>query len=435
MPLITILGSMPDPVDVPSSHKGLILKVSSLSYVDAGIEVLYTDNDPVGGVDKSVTLNDVNGWNSALTDGSTLIAQVYKNGVLQSINSEDSTTWVDRSAVASYIIIFRFTDDVGNTTTSTRKVTIIENIKPVIVLSSPSPLYIIKDSSYIEYGASIIDTDDVVIKSNLVIDSSSVDTSTVGTYDVAYNYSGPSGYDADEVIRTVYVLEDTTSPSIDLLGDNPLDIVVGRSYIEPGFNAYLSIPVSSDVIDLNDRVIISGNVNSLYTGTYTLTYTVMDDFGNTTSVDRIVNVLSSTSIPDKITVYNERTPDTYFSKFGSQRRAVYNKDLSMSNFTTIVDKDSIIQNIYNIIFTSPGDRILNPEFGSTIYNELFDLMNPEIEGIALGLLKNDIERFESRATVDLNRSRVEIQNGNILNIYLTVIVPTGETVVAFSIEQ
>ena len=80
-----------------------------------------------------------------------------------------------------------------------------------------------------------------------------------------------------------------TPPSISLQGDNPLTLQFGETYVELG-------AISSDVEDgvLTSIISISGSVNTSVLGTYNIQYSVTDSSGNTTVVQRLVNVVDTT---------------------------------------------------------------------------------------------------------------------------------------------
>lgn len=74
-------------------------------------------------------------------------------------------------------------------------------------------------------------------------------------------------------------------PEISLHGDNPMKLHVGDTYIEPGASAYDSIDG-----DLSDKIVITGEVNTNKAGTYTITYSVTNSLGQTTTAERKVHV-------------------------------------------------------------------------------------------------------------------------------------------------
>jgi hypothetical protein len=76
-----------------------------------------------------------------------------------------------------------------------------------------------------------------------------------------------------------------TPPIITLLGDNPINITVGDTFIDPGATA-------TDVEDgdLTGSIITTGTVDTAVVGAYTITYTVTDSGGLTDTKTRTVNV-------------------------------------------------------------------------------------------------------------------------------------------------
>ena len=123
-------------------------------------------------------------------------------------------------------------------------------------------------SSYSEPGVNAFDTLEGVVD---VTTTGSVDTNTVGTYEITYSASDSLG-NTSEAIRTVYVV-DRTPPVITLNGESSIEIEVFSSYTE--LNA-----TASDEYDGNVSVITSGTVNTNVVGTYTITYTATDSAGN-----------------------------------------------------------------------------------------------------------------------------------------------------------
>ena len=96
---------------------------------------------------------------------------------------------------------------------------------------------------------------------------------------------------ADQQMITV---EDTTPPTITLLGDNPLTLEVGRHYIEPGATA-----VDSMAGELTGSIGIDAtDLDTNRVGTYTVTYTVADTTGNEAQASRSVQVLAGPDFAD-----------------------------------------------------------------------------------------------------------------------------------------
>ena len=68
---------------------------------------------------------------------------------------------------------------------------------------------------------------------------------------------------------------DTVAPVITVLGDNPLQVIVGDDFIDPGVSA-----IDNRDGNITEDVIISGDVNTNEIGTYSVTYNVSDAAGN-----------------------------------------------------------------------------------------------------------------------------------------------------------
>jgi hypothetical protein len=82
-------------------------------------------------------------------------------------------------------------------------------------------------------------------------------------------------------------VQDTISPVVSLLGQNPLIVdVYNQNYADPGVNASDNYYSESSLIRIVDNKV---NVNKL--GTYTITYTVRDGSNNSTDLVRQVNVV------------------------------------------------------------------------------------------------------------------------------------------------
>lgn len=127
--------------------------------------------------------------------------------------SFNTTTYAD----GEYTLRLRVQDGAGNFTLVHIDIT-IDNTKPVITLIGDNPQIIEFGNTYNELGANASDNIDGDISSEITIDSSNVDVSTLGEYIVKYNVTDEAGNVADEVIRTVKVI-DTVAPTISKVND------------------------------------------------------------------------------------------------------------------------------------------------------------------------------------------------------------------------
>ena len=98
--------------------------------------------------------------------------------------------------------------------------------------------------------------------------------------------------------------KDTTAPSAELAGDNPMNITLNDQYVEPGFSELydnrddttdLEIEITheielleGDYLNLNGEYIFLGAGATIETGEFIVTYTIKDKEGNTTTLTRTV---------------------------------------------------------------------------------------------------------------------------------------------------
>jgi len=155
-----------------------------------------------------------------------------------------ATGTVTTTATGTYSIIYTATDSKGLTATATRTVNVIpqgasfacsdgidndadgaidfpldagctsatdndENNAPVITLIGGSPVTVVIGNTYTEQGATAQDAEDGNITANITA-TGTVNTTTLGTYTIAYNVSDSDGLSAVEVIRTVNVVPAST---------------------------------------------------------------------------------------------------------------------------------------------------------------------------------------------------------------------------------
>ena len=99
------------------------------------------------------------------------------------------------------------------------------------------------------------------------------------------------------------------------------------------------------------------------------------------------------------------------------------KDLSMSFETNPLNDDlislsdtcAIARSIRNIVFTSPGEKFFNPDFGSRISESLFENVD-EVSALAIeDEIKSSIINFEPRVNL-LNTNVVPNPDDNEMNV-------------------
>ena len=102
---------------------------------------------------------------------------------------------------------------------------------------------------------------------------------------VIYTVQDAAG-NVTQVERTIQY-EDDIAPVLTLKGSSTINLSVGELFTDPGFTA-----TDNGVIDMTSRVTVSCNDKYFAAGTYTITYTVEDDFGNKATASRTLKVKS-----------------------------------------------------------------------------------------------------------------------------------------------
>ena len=182
---------------------------------------------------------------------------------------------VDETKVGDYYIKYTAAED-GLVATSYRRVHVVDTQLPVITLVSDPEGYTLPGQPYEEEGFSATDNYDGDLTDCVVRKESD------GV--VTYTVTDSSGNKAT-VTRTVNYF-DPGIPKIELVGGQFAFIIAGDAYAEPGYTA-----TDKDGKDLTNRVAAMGNVDVNTPGTYTLQYTVTNQYGKTGTAERTVYVI------------------------------------------------------------------------------------------------------------------------------------------------
>ena len=121
------------------------------------------------------------------------------------------TSMVDTSVVATYTVTYTVTDSAGTEATTEREVVVVD-LPPTLALNGGAAVDIYHDDLYNELGAVASDAIDGDISPQIIIDSSAVDVTTIGRYDVMYSVED-SGGNSVNITRTVNVLMKPTPPA------------------------------------------------------------------------------------------------------------------------------------------------------------------------------------------------------------------------------
>ncbi|QWB99420.1 DUF5011 domain-containing protein [Mycoplasmatota bacterium] len=191
---------------------------------------------------------------------------------------------VDYNTIGNYEVTVSVEDEEGNINEKTITVTVVDSEAPVITLTGDETLFIEYLDTYTEPGATCIDNYDETCALTV---SQSIDTSALNTYIVTYSTIDSSGNEAN-ITRTV-IIQDTTKPTITLIGDSEITLEVGNLYIEQG-------AIYSDNYGVDENITITGDVDSSTVGTYLVTYNLRDMEGNVAdTVIRTVYIVDTTN--------------------------------------------------------------------------------------------------------------------------------------------
>lgn len=192
---------------------------------------------------------------------------------------------VDTNALGVYRLRYQavFRDKVC---TAYRDVHVVESLAPVIALVSDPEGYTLPNAPYEEEGFTASDWADGDLTGQVV----RTEENGVVTYTVT-NSAGLT----TSVQRPIRY-DDPVAPQILLEGGTELTVPGGKPYQDPGFTA-------SDNVDgdLTQQVAVSGTVDAYRPGVYPVTYSVTDQWGNTATVQRNVNVVVDLKNPETST--------------------------------------------------------------------------------------------------------------------------------------
>ena len=183
---------------------------------------------------------------------------------------------VNMNAVGSYQVNYNATDDAGNAaSTTSRTVNVTDQTKPVITLLGASPANLAVGQAFTDAGATALDNVDGDITANIIV-TGSVDSNTIGTYELRYNVSDSNTNTALEVVRTVVVSDlmisseasanaETTSVTVTWTTSHPAtsrviyDITSHNPITEPAPNyGYASSTVEDSNMVTSHSVTVSG---------------------------------------------------------------------------------------------------------------------------------------------------------------------------------
>ncbi len=190
---------------------------------------------------------------------------------------------VDNDTPGTYSVTVKLEDKSGNNSIQTFSVTVVDTTPPTFDLVIDTSIEVLEFTNIDWHGfINPTDNSDGILSCYEVEDN--VNYSVIGTYTVTLSLVDES---SNETIKEFdIIVEDTTAPIIDLIGDIEIEVVVFDDYLDEGATC-------SDNYDTSCTIVTVSTVNVDVLGTYTVVYTVVDVSGNETIAERKVHVVDT----------------------------------------------------------------------------------------------------------------------------------------------
>ena len=233
--------------------------------------------------DRALTVGDV--FN--VMDG--VSASDHEDGdITGSVVVESSN--VDTNTVGSYQVTYRVTDSQGASSTKTITVIVnpkMEEINWMPVISANDKVLTVGDVFNVMDGVSASDHEDGDVTGSVVVESSNVDTNTVGSYQVTYRVTDSQGASSTKTITVI------VNPKMEALNEVPVINAVDKILTVGDTFDVKKDATASDAEDgnLTDKIeVIRNEVDTGKAGTYEVTYKVTDSQGASSTKTILVTV-------------------------------------------------------------------------------------------------------------------------------------------------
>nr|MBQ6241036.1 polysaccharide deacetylase family protein [Lachnospiraceae bacterium] len=182
-------------------------------------------------------------------------------------------------------LLLRYTvrDSSGNTASAARLIHLADFEPPVVQLAGAADITLPLDGTFTEPGYSAWDSRDGDLTGKVQVEKAAGDGDPEEVYIYTYTVTDSFGNrgEAQRIVR----YRDMVAPVITLRGDSSVTLEFGQSFEDPWATAEDNLEG-----DISARIQVSGGVDVNQAGTYTLTYSVTDSYGNTGSATRQVTV-------------------------------------------------------------------------------------------------------------------------------------------------
>ncbi len=204
-------------------------------------------------------------------------------------------------AAGNYECSYTVTDSADNTSVATRAIIAAANQAPAITLVGNNPLVLAEAATFTDPGATANDPEDGDISASITVtcDFDTATPLTVGSYQCTYSVSDSLGL-ADSAVRDITVTANL-APTITLVGANPISLVAGTAFTDPGATA-----TDPEDGDISAAITATCNVDTATAGEYSCTYNVKDSKQlAATPVSRAVIVTAAPACTDFTSAVSE----------------------------------------------------------------------------------------------------------------------------------
>ena len=324
-----------------------------------------------------------------------------------------STTY----SLGIHTIVYTVQDQAGNQAEKTRKVNIVpagtDITPPVITLIGDNPTTIIQGTEYNDQGATVLDNRDGSIGYSF---DSNVNTSVTGIYQFVYTATDQAN-NTSTATRTVRVTDtngniDNIKPVITLIGESPIDIIIGSVYLDEGATAVDNIEG-----DITPKIITDNTVNANVLGTYQITYTVRDNANNEATISRTVNVIDQ----------NEAAPVVVITNLDSQEITTVTEPIDIKGSVSDDNLESWTLSYRETGFVNTTDAVVLAQGTSNVDDQVLAKLDPTL--LLNGLYEIILKATDENGLSTIEFSRVlidgDLKVGNFSISFEDLSIPTA----------
>ncbi|MFC6181771.1 BspA family leucine-rich repeat surface protein [Lactiplantibacillus daowaiensis] len=194
---------------------------------------------------------------------------------------------VDLTKVGDNTITYTYTDSQGNTTTATATVHVVTSQAGITandstLIAGPNTTWSAKDNL-----TAVQDENGQTIDLSKVTTTGTVNPAVPGTYQVTYHYTDSQG---NQISKTITVTVAATKASLNVKNST---LNLGATW-NASDNIVSLTDATGQAVDIN-QVTITGNVDTMTAGTYTVTYQYTDAAGNVYTATATVTITDPTN--------------------------------------------------------------------------------------------------------------------------------------------